>query len=345
MLRCFEALRVENCKRLNVLVGDNGGGKTAFLEAIFLALGTSAEVATRFRGYRGVDPSFNAAPPRIEEAMWGGIFRNHNFAKPVVIELDGDGLDNRTLIITRGGAGTELPLQADDADGGASGPFTFTWKDASGTLHPTVPAVLAGGPPFQSTGEDLQDFYYFAANQTYGSIESAGRFSALSKAKRAEDFVNVFAEEYPWIENINVEVEAGAPLLYATLKYAAEKQSLPEVSGGINRITAIMVTIASRRRSILLIDEIENGIYYVHHPAIWRGILKFARQFEAQLFVSTHSAECVQGLLKAADDKVDDIALLRFERDESGPVLYQFSGDTLRSGLELGAEVRGIVER
>ena len=101
--RCFEALRVENCKRLNVLVGDNGGGKTAFLEAIFLALGTSAEVATRFRGYRGVDHSFNAAPPRIEEAMWGGIFRNHNFAKPVVIELDGDGLDNRTLIITRAG--------------------------------------------------------------------------------------------------------------------------------------------------------------------------------------------------------------------------------------------------
>ena len=95
--RCFEALRVKNCKRLNVLVGDNGGGKTAFLEAIFLALGTSAEVATRFRGYRGVDPSFNAAPPRIEEAMWGGILEITIFAKPVVIELDGDGLDNREL--------------------------------------------------------------------------------------------------------------------------------------------------------------------------------------------------------------------------------------------------------
>jgi AAA15 family ATPase/GTPase len=36
--RCFERLEIGNCRRINLLVGDNGSGKTALLEAIFLAL-------------------------------------------------------------------------------------------------------------------------------------------------------------------------------------------------------------------------------------------------------------------------------------------------------------------
>ncbi len=38
--RCYEHLHVNGCKRVNVIVGDNGSGKTALLEAMFMALGT-----------------------------------------------------------------------------------------------------------------------------------------------------------------------------------------------------------------------------------------------------------------------------------------------------------------
>jgi len=40
--RCFEHLHISECKRVNVIVGDNGVGKTALLEAIFLALAAPA---------------------------------------------------------------------------------------------------------------------------------------------------------------------------------------------------------------------------------------------------------------------------------------------------------------
>ena len=53
--RCYENLKIENCARLNVIVGDNGSGKTDLLESIFLPLAGSTEVLARLRAQRGMD--------------------------------------------------------------------------------------------------------------------------------------------------------------------------------------------------------------------------------------------------------------------------------------------------
>src|SRR5579872_1795150 len=66
--RCFQRLQIADCSRINVIVGDNGSGKTALLEAIFLALGVGPELALRFRQTRGLDGSLSATPGRIQEA-------------------------------------------------------------------------------------------------------------------------------------------------------------------------------------------------------------------------------------------------------------------------------------
>jgi len=36
--RCFKQLSTDRCRRFNVIVGENGAGKTSLLEAIFMAL-------------------------------------------------------------------------------------------------------------------------------------------------------------------------------------------------------------------------------------------------------------------------------------------------------------------
>jgi predicted ATPase len=46
--KCFEHLKISDCKRINVIVGDNGAGKTALLEGIFLALGMTSELPIRY---------------------------------------------------------------------------------------------------------------------------------------------------------------------------------------------------------------------------------------------------------------------------------------------------------
>jgi AAA15 family ATPase/GTPase len=53
--KCFERLTINGCRRINVIVGDNGSGKTSLLEAMFLALGGTTELVIRFRQNRGLD--------------------------------------------------------------------------------------------------------------------------------------------------------------------------------------------------------------------------------------------------------------------------------------------------
>ncbi len=164
----------------------------------------------------------------------------------------------------------------------------------------------------------------------------------MSRSKRQKHLVDLFSTEYNWIENLAIEVSAGSPAIYASVSGLKDKIPIASVSGGINRIMTILLTIASRQTSVVLVDEIENGLYYTHHQSYWRSLLSFARDFNSQLFVTTHSKEWLEALIKAAGNDIDDIALLRMERGENGHLeLFKFAGSDLKAGIEYGGEVRG----
>ena len=294
--RCYDMLTLKNCAPINVIIGDNGTGKTTLLEAIFLPLATGSDVAMRLRQQRGLDGAFNGAPRRIEEAAWGDFFHDSNMDKPIRLALSGDGPDGRSLEIARGAGETTLALTGGSGmpEPVSSSPVIFIWKDAKGVSHTVTPKFSAAGISLPDTGEDMPDFYYFAATVMVGSIENAGRFSELSKANRHKQFVQTFTKEYPWIRDLNVEVHAGSPAVFATLKGSNRKIPVANISTGINRALGFMLAIALRPRAIVLIDEIENGIHYAHLAAIWRSILSLAREYETQLFISTHSRECLE---------------------------------------------------
>lgn len=330
--RCFKHLKVNDFSRLNVIVGDNGSGKTALLEGIFFALGASSLLASRFRQQRGLDGQFGGSRRKIEDAIFGEFFHKFDYLTPIRLSVKGDGPETRSLSISRG--------TPDKHSGG--GTIALTYKDSEGIERTLYPDVTNPHPQegFPETGEDLPNFFHFTSNRNPGSIETAGRFSDLSRARKQQEFVEVFANEYEWLQDINIEVIAGAPALYGTLDSLDDKIALPNISGGINRITAILLAIASRPQSIILVDEIENGIYYKHQKAIWGGLLKFLRQYDGQMVATTHSKEWLDALVEAAGDKIDDVALWRIERGPDGPEVLQFSGDTLRAGIEHGVEVR-----
>lgn len=329
--KCFRHKKIGDCKRVNIIVGDNGSGKTALLEGLFLALASSSEMALRFRQNRGLDSSFRGSSRGISTAILSDYFYRLDTSKPASVTLKGSGVENRSVKIQ---AFNDTPTG-----------FLFEWVDAAGRKLTVVPNIGAQGVVFPETGEGPMDFYYFASNQTYSSIDTAERFSILSRARRQGGIVSVFTNEYSWLEDFGIEVAAGSAALYATVNGLNDKLQVANVSGGINRVTAVLVTIASRPRSVVLVDEIENGLYYKHHENYWRAILKYARDYDGQLFLTTHSAEWLHALPAAAGNEIDDVALWRVERgDGDQPEIFQFGGTTLRDGLELGAEVRASAD-
>lgn len=338
--RCYRSLHIDVASRLNVIVGDNGVGKTALLEAIFLTLANASEVALRFRQARGLDGTFSGTARRIEDAMWGDFFTDRDFSNPISIALSGTGEDNRKLVIARGTSEATLSLEPSNVGQLSSGgSIHLIWTDADGNPRTVSPSVSPGGVNLPSTNEDLPDFFGMSAGVHIPSGEIAGRFSDLGFLGRKEEFIKEFCKEFSIIKDMSVEVYGGAPVLYATLKNG-KRMALPNVSSGINKAAGLLITMASRPRSVFTIDEIETGIHYSHIEGVWRSLLRFMRRFDSQLFVSTHSYECLKALVDAADGKFSDISVWRVERGRDSPTIMEFSGDDLRLALEYDEEVR-----
>ena len=145
--RCFRSLSVGDCRRFNVIVGDNGAGKTALLEAIFLALGSSPTLALRYRQQRGLVGQFGGQLHVIEEAMWRDLFYKGEWDSPINVELSGDGAENRTVTVSRG-SNTELVIPFEETTRPSEGRtvgMTFRWKNSSGRDTIFTPKVSQGG--------------------------------------------------------------------------------------------------------------------------------------------------------------------------------------------------------
>jgi RecF/RecN/SMC N terminal domain len=339
--RCFKDTRIDNCRRLNVIVGDNGSGKTALLEAIFLTLSGSMEVSLRFRQQRGLDGAFSGTLRAIEQAIWRDYFYNLDWNNSISVKLLGSGDEARSLDITRAFSQLTIPLDAASPTEQTTGPLVFNWTDAKGKAHLASPGLSNSGLQLAQSTEDLPDFFYMSAGTPVGSVESATRFSEIRQARRDRQFVATFTKEYDWIEDLSIEVSGGSPVIHAAVKGINKLIPVANVSGGINRALALLLTIASRPRSVVLVDEIEAGLYYRHLNGLWKSILSFAHTYDSQLFVTTHSEEWLEALVDTAEPELlADIALWRIERTNNGPVIRQFSGKTLRAGIETGGEVR-----
>lgn len=341
--RCYQHLNIPECARLNVITGDNGSGKTSIMEAIFLALSTSSEVALRLRQYRGIDGVFSGPIRRVEESLWGDYFHNYDMKNPISITVDGDGEASRSLEISRGVSSLTLPLDAESLKSNSailSAPVSFKWSNASRQIFSVTPKIVAGSIELPDTGEDMPDFFHIASHNIIGSAENANRFSELSKNNRQHRLVKKITDEFKWITDLSIEVTAGSPAIFATVKHNDKKIPLPSVSGGINRMMSIVLAIASRPRSIVFVDEIENGAYFGHQEAMWRIIISLLRENDSQMFVITHSAECLNALGKAAGKRFDDISLWQAEQIDGVHDITRFSGAKFRNALKFSQEIR-----
>jgi recombinational DNA repair ATPase RecF len=72
--RCFESIRLQDCRRINVVVGRNASGKTALLEALFLASGVSPELGLRIKGWREQAAVLVSAEQSVYEGLWRDLF-------------------------------------------------------------------------------------------------------------------------------------------------------------------------------------------------------------------------------------------------------------------------------
>ncbi len=75
--------------------------------------------------------------------------------------------------------------------------------------------------------------------------------------------------------------------------------------------------------SILLIDEIENGIHYTAHYDFWKNIFKLSKKLNVQIFATTHSLEMIQQFNKVAKEEAEGAYFEMSREFETGKIFAQ----------------------
>lgn len=339
--RCFSELEVHGLRAINIIVGENASGKSAFLESVYLSSGAFPQAVFQFRVARQLGYPLELRPDSASYwGLWEDLFHGYDLSKPISIEAVGPGA-SRTLRISRSlessqtisiGA-QQIPLQA-------FAPVIFDWtRGDSEPVHVTPrikdkALILEGGPheyfPISFSGPHIPDT----------PQDNAIRFSELSKDGKIQPVIDALREEFPFLRTLSIEINSGAPTVFAEVQGQSHKLPVGLISDGVNKLLSLLITIRSNPNGIVLIDQIEDGFYFKKMLSTWKVIHKFAKENGTQIFATTHSQECLTALLPVLEANEQDFALLRASRSDDSIRFSVSNGRRFASALSEEFELR-----
>ncbi len=130
----------------------------------------------------------------------------------------------------------------------------------------------------------------------------------------------------------------------AVIKLSNSPIVLPLLSmgDGINRILTIILALVNSDNGFLLIDEFENGLHYTVQEQLWDIVFNLAQKLNVQVFVTTHSEDCISGfqnILNRKDNLVDG-KLIRLDNKEGIIKQVEFDKEELKIAADRNIEIR-----
>jgi len=338
--RCFERAELHDCGLINVILGKNASGKTALLEALFLALGP-AEVATRFRPWRGYDLAFGGTNSlELDRQMWRDLFNDFDMTKEIMVALKGNDEHERAVKVRYHAGQAFTPIQP-NAIAAFPSPIEFEYTRPGDQVRIVKANFFANGYQFNGNTEAPPEGAFFTSNNTATNQENVERFSRLSLARKDSEMVSIISSEFEFIRGLDVLSFGGVPALHIDSPWYAEKRPLASISAGVSKFVSILLAMSSMPGGVVLIDEIENGFYFDRYETIWGSIIDVAVKNKVQVFASSHSFECLEALKKAAAARNQEVGFVRTSVGARGRVeLDQFHTDSIFTAISEGREIR-----
>jgi hypothetical protein len=343
--RGIERLEVSGLGRVNLIIGRNNAGKTAMMEAIWLA-GYAEDAAIALETLQELRrPDM---PIEDFDGFWRPIFRGGDAERGFLVDLrrvkpeqaPGEGI---RVFVKKGRRSP--PVLSSDLAGGRSRSGAWTLECTVERDGKTYEGEVAGS----SRGVEFPEPMH---PHTLGSWIHAGpvdypsiiRLLSLIKQQGRDFLVRALLRE------IDEKVE-GLEILSPTGEQAAifvrqtgETVLLPVrmMGEGIQRCLDIAVTLASEESMLLGIDEIENGLHHSTLEPIWKWLATVSATNSMQVFATTHSEECVQAACRAFSALNDDgLRVIRLDRREHETGATVYDRNLVAAAERMGVEIRG----
>ena len=321
--RGLEHVKFENLGRANLIIGGNNVGKTSILESLAILFGNKRQLLA-------LPTTFRARPTggSSDKSYWLELAR-FGEAKDLQIKADQD------VIFLTGDPAKHSGVFRGQGDelSGYSGNWivdfaakSLTSEEATETSVPTSIISTNQIDPIFVSELFSQVAPIHAANE-----DAIQRLLADSVDKRLKRLRYAKSQEHQ-INLVHADLGDGPMQAFTVLGQA------------FIRTLYIYCEIFANRPKILLIEEIENGLYFEGMEDFWKGLMAVLEDQDVQLFATTHSRECMEAAHKAAASmEGDPLRFLRLDRrvDDPGKIVATtFGKEEMQTAIEFNREMR-----
>jgi AAA15 family ATPase/GTPase len=313
--RCFEHTKIQDLGLVNLFTGQNNSGKTALLEAIYLLTQPTSKSIVNILKMRQELPEVMSAMPSI---AWNNFFFNHKKETPIEFLAKKENNNSLYVKLIHDETASEL-INYIQKNKDKEDENTINYAErlkisenykATINISAFENDVLKNNSYFLASNETVTGrgfiFNFYPVNFIPSNYKDIKNISILTeeagKAKldnKSHLLLKAFQVIDTRIENFDTIPIGGKAILY--LKRENEiKLPLSMFGDAMYRIATFALQVFNNKNSILLIDEIENGIYYKNQQHLWKMLFDLAKEFNVQIFATTHSAEMVKSFYNEA---------------------------------------------
>lgn len=345
-------LRLENLKDINILTGDNNTGKTSVLEVL----------------------NYLSAPDDLRTLIYGSkrilwpLFRDNLVEYDRIkflFPIDDDGVisysfkhDNET---------TEISIQKKEfvksltlEEYKKADPRSYGYINDE-LLFDTTKDVDMMKLEFFENGKIVKNVEFYEISRTefdqeahlsYGKtlyispfrhVENTNYLASIFEdTSLYEEMLQILKEFDEGILSINVDVNGHTTKVYKILSKEHNRAiPLNYYGDGMKKAILLMSAVVNAKDGILLLDEFETAIHTSAMDKVFSWIIKICMKLNVQLFLTTHSDEAIQKILKVSPDLQNHINLYTLYKKNGKTSVRSLScEEALKIREEFGLELR-----
>ncbi len=347
--RTFQDLELKHLSRINLFGGKNNVGKTSLLEALFIfSLPSNADLLFRvnaFRGVTGFELNTHNHPDLLETLGIDALFYDWNLTQRIHLSGHHQTYGSNTFSIRAKEKETVLALDAKVDVSPLAKESQFFLEVLDETTGERLTQLSLRGEKLEfpvEVSKFRHQTYFFNSKIQEPSQEVAKRFSKILEEGNKGFVLDALHIIEPRLKDIQILYKYGQPQVSGDLGNGKYR---PIIMMGDGLVRALQLTTAfiEAQDGVVIVDEIETGFHYSVQKKLWEVLNHLSKQFNVQVFASTHSAEMIQAAHLAFQDEPDyDLSYYRLDRDEKtdAVVATYYDQEAMEGSFDLAFEVR-----
>lgn len=314
-------LEVKKLSKVNIFVGGNNMGKTSILESFYLAsqlnnINAFLELEKFRSRLNHINPQWLANSISQEKPIeLKGIFNTTAFEVHIRNQPSESSDFDKTGYIT-----TIITESKVDESSFSSELHLFETKDAERRFSTSMMICPANfTSPYRYNNDLLKKAHSFAVSEKY--------FDEILS------FIQFYLDKN--IETIDLIEEANKQSRFMVTSSTLTKAiDITKYGEGLQRVFEIALLMVYSTNGIICIDEIDSAIHKSLLIKFTEFVQRLADKFNVQVFLTTHSKECIDAFVKN-DYPDDELMAFAIESDESGKIACNsLSGNQLKALVE-----------